>query len=67
MIGELELYQRKFLCPPQKELYVYGDYNSHKGSMLNIQLHMCHDRPDCKSEAEIKSFLRGKFFILLFN
>ena len=67
MKSEVDLYSQKFLCADKPELYVYGDYNSYKGSSMNIQFQLCHDRPDCKSETEIKAFLNDKYFLLLYN
>ena len=52
-------------------MYVFGDYNSIKSSLLNIQLIRCNkkDHPDveCKSDSEIKDFFRDKFILILYN
>lgn len=53
---------------------IYGDYNSDKARILQMQLQLCHDggffaenKIECKSGAEITEFLRNKFFIMLYN
>ena len=35
--------------------------------MLNIQLKKCRDRPDCKTDDQIKQYLQDKYIILLHN
>ena len=35
--------------------------------MLNIQLRKCQDRPDCKTDDQIKQYLKDKYIVLLYN
>ena len=47
--SDVEFYHKKFLCIDKEDIEVYGDWNSHKAQLLNVQFIKCHDRPDCKS------------------
>ena len=53
---------------------IYGNFNSFKARIINMQLIRCHDGGyfaengiTCKSDAEITQFLRNKYFIMLYN
>ena len=53
---------------------IYGDYNSAKARIINIQLVLCSNEGyfaengiTCKSETERTQFLRNKFFLMLYN
>ena len=63
----IDLYQQKFICLDDDNLFIYGDYNSLKARNMDMQLIRCHDRLDCKSESEITAYLRDKFLILMHN
>ena len=70
----VEIHQKKFLCVDPKEMRMYGDYNSDKARLINIQLVKCHDGGyfaengiTCKSPDQITDFLRNKFFLMLYN
>ena len=64
---EVEFYHRKFQCVDKAEMFLRGDYNSNTANQFNVQLQRCHDRPDCKSEAEIDAYLKNKYLIILYN
>ena len=34
----LEHLSRKFICADEEDLYLFGDYNSDKASLFNVQL-----------------------------
>ena len=50
-------------------MFIYGDFNSYKANLFNIQFVKCHDKPEgfCKTDAEIKEFMRDKWILILFN
>ena len=52
-------------------MYIYGDFNSGKVNMLNVQLVRCnsemHPDVECKSDEEITKFFQNKFIILITN
>ena len=68
---EIAYHQKKMMCIDPSEFIVSGDYNSSKGNQLTAQFIKCNPirNPDieCKSNNEIKRFIRGKYLILLFN
>ena len=64
---EVEFYHRKFQCVDKEDLFLHGDYNSLTANQFNVQLQRCHDRSDCKSEAEIDAYLRNKYLIFFYN
>ena len=37
------MYQKKFLCVDKEEMKLYGDYNSDKARILNMQLVKCYN------------------------
>ena len=39
----VQMYQKKFLCVEKDEMKLYGDYNSEKARILNMQLVKCYD------------------------
>ena len=55
------------MCPDEDHLYLFGDFNSAKASLFNIQFKRCVDRPDCKSDEEIAEFLRNKWVMFIYN
>ena len=61
------MYQKDFLCIDKKDLRLYGDWNSSKARLIDIQLIKCTDKSYCKEEEDIKSFLRDKYLLLLSN
>ena len=67
--NEVELYSKKLMCVNRADLRLYGDYNSYKALQFNIQFIKCHDKPAgfCKTDAEIKEFMRDKFILILHN
>ena len=73
-VPSVEIHQKKFLCIDREELRMYGDYNSDKARLINIQLVRCHDGGyfaengiTCKSQDQITDFLRNKFLLMLYN
>lgn len=69
--GFAKTYLKKFECIDPEDTYIYGEYNSDRASLMDIQLLKCNalDHPDveCKSEEDILEFFRGKFVLLKFN
>ena len=41
--GEVEFYQKKLKCVDTEDMSLYGDFNSAKGSQLNLQITMCNN------------------------
>ncbi len=64
---EVNFYSKKLQCTTSENLAIHGDYNSHKAQMLNVQLVRCHDRSDCKTDAQITEFFKNKFILLVYN
>ena len=67
----VDLYSKKLLCLGEEDSKIFGDYNSARAQLLNVQLIKCNNetRPDldCKTEEEITAFFRNKFIILVYN
>ena len=69
------MYQKKFRCFQNKsDIYLYGDYNSDKGSHINIQLVRCENSTNpedvvCKGDDDIQHWMRRQkiFFLFMFN
>ena len=64
---ELADYQKKFICPKEEDLAIFGDYDSATALVFNIQFIMCHNRTDCKSREEIMNYLRDTFIMIAYN
>ena len=65
---EVSFYSKKLNCVNEADLRIYGDYNSYKAQLFNIQFVKCHDKPGfCKSDEEISEFLRNKYILLFYN
>ena len=62
-----ETISKKLLCLSKEELHINGAFDSDSARQINIQLKKCHDRPDCKSDSQIKEYFAGKFLALLYN
>ena len=65
--NEINFYSKKLQCVESENLSIHGDYNSYKAQMLNVQLVRCHDRNDCKTDAQITEFFKNKFILLIYN
>ena len=61
------MYYKKFICIDKEDRYIFGNYNSMKARLLDVQLQKCQGEKYCKSEEEINTFLRNKFIIMLNN
>ena len=48
-------------------MYIYGDFDSPKARLMEVQLIQCHNREDCKSPEEIRKFLKNKYLLILNN
>jgi hypothetical protein len=66
---DLERERKKFMCPDEDQISIYGQYDMEKGQHFSAVLRTCQDGGDveCASESEIKDWLRGKFIVLIFN
>ena len=63
----IELYQKKFRCLDTSDLDIYGDFNTPKATLLNIQLKKCSGRDDCLPDSKIEEFLQNKYLLLVMN
>ena len=66
------VHQKKFQCFENKsDIRINGDYNSDKASQINVQLVRCDKNNTkgvvCKSDEEITTWLRGKYFLFMYN
>ena len=70
-LDEVQFYSKKLKCVDKENYKIFGDYNSYKASQFNVQFLKCnkdiHPDVECKSDAEITEFIRGKFMMLVFN
>ena len=66
-MSEVQLYKKKFKCIPNDSVALWGDYNSARTQQLEISFQMCQDDPECKTEAEVREWLKRKYILLLFN
>ena len=67
VIAEVERYQQKFMCLEEKDMKIYGDYNSNRARQIQVRLEKCHDQAYCKSDEVIDRFLEDKYILLLTN
>ena len=63
-VNYLELYQKKFLCLLEEDLYIRGNFNTVRTSNIRVNLNRCRDKAYCKSDKEIDDFIRGKFLMV---
>jgi len=64
---ELDFHSKKFICVDQEDMFISGDYSSAKARLMNFQLVKCHGHDYCKSDEEIKAYLRNKFLLMVSN
>lgn len=55
------------MCVDQSELRLAGEYSSDEGSFVKVSLNACVGQAHCKSDQEIKDYLRGSYMLLLTN
>ena len=67
--NEVKTWKKKFRCTNEKNLVIYGDYNSAKAQQFVIKFAFCDasERSDCHSREETQEWLRRKFIILLYR
>jgi len=63
----LSFHHKKFVCIDQEDMRINGDYSTSKARLMNFQLVKCHGHDYCKSDEEIKAYLRNKFVVMLSN
>ena len=53
----------------ERELIIYGDYNSHSANYLSLAFEKCNPalRDTCRSNEEIYEFLKRKFIVTAEN
>ena len=66
-VNEIKTYRKKFKCIDNKNLKIWGVYNSAKAQQIAVKFRMCDDRPDCESKEAIRDWLKGKYILLLYN
>ena len=59
-------YRKKFKCIDEEDMKIWGDFNSAKAMQLQIKFQMCVGT-GCKSEQEIKKWLRDKYIVVIYN
>lgn len=64
--NEVTTWKKKFKCIDEKDMVIWGDYNSPKAQQLSVKFKMC-EGDGCEDEEVIKKWLAGKFIILLSN
>lgn len=67
MLDEVRSFKKKFKCIDTEDLVIWGDYNSNTAQQLAVSFVMCKDHEYCKSENEIREWLKNKFIVLLYN
>lgn len=65
----VELYQKKFKCIDDGDMFVNGDFDSNSARLISIRLNRCttNDQVQCKSEEQITEFFRNKLLLLMYN
>ena len=65
----VDLWKRKFVCADQKDLVIYGDYNSAKAQTISIRFLFCDSSKNefCFSREETIKWLQHKYIILLYR
>ena len=66
-LNQLKNYHKKFRCTAKEEMKVFGDWNSKFARLIDITLTKCTGHTYCKTENEIKDWLKNKFFVLMYN
>ena len=66
-IAEVQTYAKKFKCVDEKDLVIWGDYNSAMAMQLAVKFKMCEGHDYCKTRDEIRDWLSGKYIVLLYN
>ena len=68
-INIVSLYQKKFHCIKNEDMFINGDFDSSAARLISMRLNRCvnTDTLTCKSEEEITQFLRNKILVMLFN
>ena len=66
-LAEVQIYRKKFKCVDQKDLVIWGDYNSAKAQQLAVKFKLCEGHDYCEPKDEILKWLRGKYIVLLYN
>ena len=61
------LYQKKFRCLDEKDLFIRGNFNTAHTSNIRVLLKKCSGKDYCKSDEEILDFVRGKFILVYLN
>lgn len=67
MEKEVMTWRRKFRCATDPNIKLWGDYNSPKAQTFKVDFEKCTGKDYCKSEAEIRDWLRQKFIVLIYN
>jgi len=67
--NDIQNYGKKFKCADTEFIKMQGDYNSAKTRSISISFTMCDPtlRKTCKSEGEIKAWLKQKFILTYAN
>ena len=62
-----ETYYPKMRCLDNDGIDVYGNYDSTKAKILEVEIMPCKGRSTCKSKEEIDEWINGKYLILIEN
>ena len=41
--GNIDLYRKKFLCVDPEDMYIFGNFESYKARLMNVQLIKCNN------------------------
>lgn len=63
----VEKFQKKLQCINKQDLTLWGDFQSVFARQFNIFFVKCTDKPECKTDAEIKEYLSDKYIMILSN
>lgn len=63
--AELSVYQNKLMClKPGQDMKLFGDWNTEAARVLLLVFEKCTGKPNCKSDQQIKDYLKDKYLIL---
>ena len=65
--AEVQRYKKKFKCAPAEDLEIWGDFNSVRSQVIEVNFVKCDGHVECKSESEIRDWMREKYILLVYN
>ena len=65
---EIASFSEQFMCIDKPEtVSIRGNFEAPEAKLLQFYISRCTGRSDCKSDAEITEFIKGKYVALAYN